>query len=79
MNSLVILISGATLILLLAFAVRLRDWIRGMRSDIYIIRDEVRAIKRTSEEMGTTISSMAAESVNATCINTLGFRFPVFL
>lgn len=79
MNSLVILISGATLILLLAFAVRLRDWIRGMRSDIYIIRDEVRAIKRTSEEMGTAISSMAAESVNATCINTLGFRFPVFL
>jgi predicted O-methyltransferase YrrM len=79
MNSIVALISIATLVLLLAFAVRLRDWIRNVRQDIYVIRDEVRAIKRSNEEMSTSITGMAAESVNASCINTLGFRFPVFL
>lgn len=79
MNSIVALISIATLVFLLAFAARLRNWIRSMRRDIYDIRDELRVVKRSNESMGTTISSIAAECVNATCINSLGFKFPVFL
>ena len=76
MNFLIALVSAATFIFLLAFAIRLRSWVRSMRQDIYDIRDEVRKIKEANEKTGT---AMAAESVNASCINTLGFKFPVFL
>lgn len=79
MDFLVAVTSVTTLVLLLAFAARLRNWVRSMRKDIYVIRDEVRAVKKTNEALGTAISSMTAESVNASCINTLGFKFPVFL
>lgn len=79
MNLLVALISTATLVLLFAFIVRLRGWIRSMRRDIYDIRDEVRALRKSNEAIGTAMDNVTAESVNAACINSLGFRFPVFL
>jgi len=79
MNLLVAVTSVLIFILLLAFAVRLRGWIREMRRDIYVIRDEVRAAKELNVSLGTAISNMTAESVNAACINSIGFRFPVFL
>lgn len=79
MNLLLTLILIAILVFLVAFAARLRDWIRSMRRDIYDIRDEVRAIRKSNEAMGTSIGNMTAESVNASCINTLGFQFPVFM
>ena len=50
-----------------------------MRRDIYDIRDEVRAVKNSHDAMTNAISSATAESVNAACINSIGFRFPVFL
>lgn len=78
MNILVI-ISVATLVLLLGVTVKLRTWIRSMRRDIYDIRDEVRSVKKSNQSMNSAISSMTAESVNASCINSLGFRFPVFM
>lgn len=83
MNILVTIISVAILVLLLAFAARLRSWIRSMRRDIYDIRDEVRAFKKANEAMDakitTSITSNAAEAINASCINAIGFQFPVFL
>ena len=83
MNIIIVIISITTLLALIAFAVRLRKWIRSMRRDIYDIRDEVRAITRSNESMNesisTAISGTTAESVNAASINSLGFRFPVFL
>lgn len=79
MTYLIPLISVATLIFLLVFAVRLRDWIRSMRRDIYDIRDEVRGIKKSNEDIVKASNNMTAESVNAACINSLGFRFPVFM
>lgn len=78
MNILVI-VSAATLVLLLAVTVKLRTWIRSMRKDIYDIRDEVRAVKKSNQAVNTAIGSMTAESVNASCISSLGFRFPVFM
>ena len=79
MKDLFILFSLAILVLFLAFAVKLRTWIRSMRRDIYEIRDEVRSLKKHEEAMGDLIGNMTAEGVNASCINALGFRFPVFM
>lgn len=79
MTYLIPLISVATLICLLIFAVRLRDWIKSMRRDIYDIRDEVRGIKKSNEDIAKATNNMTAESVNAACINSLGFGFPVFM
>lgn len=79
MNYLIILISVAALIFLLVFTARLRAWIRNMRRDIYEIRHEVHAIKKSNESMAKAVNNMTAESVNAACINSLGFRFPVFM
>lgn len=83
MNFLIALISFATFIFILAFAIRLRNWVRSMRRDIYDIRDEVRAIKKSNENTGNAtfaaIGNMTAESLNATSLASLGFKFPVFL
>lgn len=83
MNALIALITATTFILLLSFALRLRNWVRSMRRDIYDIRDELRALKKSNENVGAEIvamtSNIADETVNATCINSLGFKFPVFL
>ena|ERR1700690_772828 len=63
MNFSVAIISVTTLVLLLAFAARQRNWIRSMRRDIHDIREEVCAIKRSNKSMGAAISGMSAESV----------------
>ncbi len=79
MNLLLTLISLSILIFLLAFAARLRNWIRSIRQDIYDIRDEIRSIRKSNEAMGNAINSMTAECLNATSLTTLGLKFPVFL
>lgn len=79
MNIVLTTILVAILIFMFAFAAILRNWIRGIRQDIYHIRDEIRAIKKSNAVLATSISNMTAESVNASCINTIGFRFPIFM
>jgi len=79
MNYLIALAVIATFVSLLVFSVKLRAWIRSMRRNICDIRDEVRVIARSNDNVITAISNMTAESVNAACINSLGFQFPVFM
>ena len=66
-------------VLAAVYAARLRNWIRDMRRDIYTIRDEVRQLKTAGDRLGAMVSSNAADSINATCIAALDFKFPVFL
>ncbi|MBQ0720408.1 MAG: class I SAM-dependent methyltransferase [Gammaproteobacteria bacterium] len=83
MNILIFLIAFAIFIYLLTLALRLKTWVRSMRHDIYNIRDELSTFKRSNEKANakilTAASNIAAESVNASCINSLGFEFPVFM
>ena len=79
MNFLIPLIPAVSLILLLILAMKLRSWIRSMRRDIYDIRDEVRKIKNSNEKMDFAINNITTECVNAVCVNSLGFHFPIFL
>ena len=79
MSLFVTVVSIATLVFLMACVFRLRDWIRSMRRDIHFIRDEVLASKRSNAAIAEAVNNMVAESVNATCIASLGFKFPVFM
>jgi predicted O-methyltransferase YrrM len=73
------LTSLLTLVTVLAVAVRLRNSLRNVRGDIQRVRKEIRAIRSENKQLVKAASSLAKESVNATGITALGFRFPVFM
>lgn len=72
-------LSLLSLVLLVVLAFKLRRWVWNIHRDITTLRNAVGSIKDSISSTNTAINNLTAESVNAACISSLGFRFPVFL
>lgn len=72
-------LSLVVLLLLIALAFKLRQWIRTLHAESTTLRNEVHALKASTQELGKKISDASLESVNASCLTPLGLKFPVFL
>ncbi len=71
------------LVFLFALAIKLRRWIWDIHSVTTNLRREIRALNESNREsnakLSTTIVNSGLEGVNATCLASLGLKFPVFL
>jgi len=76
MNELSIILSALTLALLTGFAYKVREWIKAIRLDSKHIGDRLNLLQSQTND---SINRATQETVNTTCISSLGFQFPVFL
>ncbi len=83
MTTLVFLVEIATAAMVLVLGIKLRGWLGAMRRDLDQIRSEFQLLQtrdeRTANELKSLLAQSTAESVNASCMTSFAFRFPVFL
>jgi predicted O-methyltransferase YrrM len=65
--------------LLVALALKLRRWVWEIHSNTANLRSEISDVKESNAKLAAAISDAGLEAVNATCLASLGLKFPVFL
>ena len=76
MNTLMLISFILILLSLMAFAFKVRQWVQAIRQDANRIEATLNKLHKQTKD---SISRATEESVNATCLSSLGFQFPVFL
>ena len=76
MNTLATILAILTLTLLAGFAFKVRQWVKAVRHDSDRIESKLNELHIQSNE---SIKRATQETVNAICISSLRFHFPVFL
>ena len=79
MNTFTIILAILTLVLLAGFAFKVRQWVKAIRIDSNRIEDKLNQLQSQTNKSIESINRATQETVNAVCISSLGFQFPVFL
>jgi predicted O-methyltransferase YrrM len=79
MHTLTIILAILTLVFLAGFAFKLRQWVQAIRLDSNRIEAKLNQLHSQTNKSIESISRATQETVNAVCISSLGFQFPIFL
>ena len=79
MNTFTIILAILTLVLLAGFAFKVRQWVKAIRIDSNRIEDKLNQLHSQTNKSIESINRATQETVNAVCISSLGFQFPVFM